>query len=130
MPRVGFNREKVATEWRPFDDGEYEVEVHNAEPYQSKAGKPALKLDMIVLSGPDQADGSDVIGRHLFDNMSAVDDGNAFSLAMAIDCFQVPCDEEGFDSDDFIGCTGRVETVQEEFEGVVRTKIDKYLGSG
>jgi hypothetical protein len=134
MARVKVNRSTINTSNVPVIPGEYEVECIKAEPGESKAGNAKLKMEYQVLAGPDQGeDKPDCVGKHLFDDIYAEDDGKAFSLANAIDAFEVPNDDDGFDTEDFIGQRGRVSVTVETYtkaDGteVISNKIEKYLG--
>jgi len=131
LARVGFNKENVKG-FDPVDEGDYTVEVVKATIGTSKTGNPKLSLDMLIEKAPEQDNGQEVEGHHLFCDMSAADDGKAFMLAQALDCFQVPNDAEGFDTDDFIGAKGVVRVKKELYtpsDGEPRTqnKVDKFL---
>ena len=127
MPKVPFNRDKVDTEFTPLDTGgPYEIECIKCEPGVSQTGNPKLDLEYQCISGPDQKSGFDVQGRHLFDHVSATDDGRAFSLANILDAFGIPNDKNGFNTEDFIGATCRVTVKHEEYEGKMRDRIDTY----
>ena len=125
--RVPFHKDNVERGFNPVDPGgPYEIECLKCEPGTSKAGKAKLDMEYQILAGPEQADGSDPAGKHLFDHVSAEDDGRAISLANLLDAFGVG-DDDGFDTEDLIGATASVITKHEEYEGKIRDKIDQYI---
>lgn len=127
MPRVRFNRGNVKSDFTPLDEGvEYEVEVLKFNPSTSKKGNATIKADYQVFDGPEQVDGNPSIGRHLFDTLYAEDDGKAFSLGRALECFNIDGEGEEFDTDDVVGARGRVTVEHEIYEGKTQERV-KYV---
>ena len=136
MAKMRLNRDSIKSDFTPLDcvdengnDLVYTVDVKSSKPFQSKAsGSNNLKFDLVVSEGPEQKDGSSATGRHIFANVYAEDDGKAFMLDQAFDCFGVTPDADGeWDSNDFVGQSGQVTLKHEEYNGKTNERIKKFL---
>lgn len=113
----------------------YTVEVVKAEDIVSQQkGTRGLALELMVVDGPDQPNGSQPMGKRIFDTLwyphSGMKDGGTFAgvrLQDALACFGVLANGSTFDVDDFVGKQGTVKTQIDESGDQPREKVAKFI---
>jgi len=120
-----------------LDAGLYEVMCASAEDTISQQkGTRGLSLDLVVVNGPTQADGSEPMGRHIFQTLwyphSGMKDGGKFAGVMlreACECFGVRYDNTGFDNEEFLDRQGTIKTKIDNSGDQPRESVSKFYAA-
>ena len=113
MPRINVEL-KDAQELEVAPEGEYDLRIVKAEDCESKSGNDMTTVTIAFEGHPEwQA------VRHwiMYPNADTPPDQRAMRLidiTRFLTCFGVNFDDDGFDSDDLVGQTGRCLVIQEE----------------
>jgi len=134
MPKVGADVSE-ARDFGPLDPDWYEVEIAKV-PEVAKAqssGNPVILVEMDVIGGPGQKDGSQPEGRKLFKNIPLSGAGTGI-LINFLEGFEIPFEKEGnqinFDTDDCLQARAEVKVRQRIYEGEKQPDIRRFRPIG
>ena len=136
MPKVGADVSE-ARDFSPLDVGFYQVEISKVpEVVKAKSsGNPVLSVELDVIGGADQEDGSPCEGRKLFKSIPLSGEGTGI-LMNFLDSFGVEYEKQGsqisFDSDDLLQARAEVKVRHRMYEGEKQPDIRRFraLGAG
>ena len=135
MPKVDADVSE-ARDFNPLDPEWYEVEIAKV-PELDKAktsGNPVIKVEMDVIGGPEQKDGSQPEGRKLFKTIPMTGEG-AGILVNFLEAFEVEYEKKGnkvlFDTDDCLQARAQVKVRHRTYEGEKQPDVRRFrrLGS-
>ena len=116
------NLAEVSTEFEPIPAGTYTVRCTQVEQKTGKtSNKPYLNFTFEIQDAP-------FTGRLLW-GMGSLAENALFGLKNILEGLNVAFDEDGFDTEDAIGQECLVEVIQDEYEGKVNNKIEKYIAA-
>lgn len=136
MPKVGADVSE-ARDFNPLDPEWYEVEIAKV-PEIGKAqssGNPVLRVELDVIGGPEQKDGSQPEGRKLFKTIPMSGEG-AGILVNFLEAFEIEYDKKGnnvtFDTDDCLQARAQVKVRHRMYEGEKQPDVRRFrrLGAG
>lgn len=134
MPKVDADVSE-AREFKPLDPDWYEVEISKV-PEAGKAqssGNPVVSVEMDVIGGPDQKDGSHPEGRKLFKTIPLTGEGTGI-LINFLEGFEIEFEKVGnkvsFDTDDCLQARAEVKVRQRMYEGEKQPDIRRFRPIG
>ena len=136
MPRVEADVSN-ARDFNPLDPDWYGVEVSKVpEVHKAKSsGNPVVSVEMDVIDGPEQKDGSQPEGRKLFKTLPITGEGTGI-LVNFLEAFEIDYDKKGnnvvFDTDDFLQARAEVKVRTRMYEGEKQPDIRRFrkVGAG
>lgn len=116
--RINVNLDDVQED-QPLTPDWYPVRVVGAEVKNAKDGESQyIALDMEITAG-------DAEGRHVFDNLS-LKERALFKLKKFMKAAGIPWEPDGFNTEDMYGAELEVYVDNEEYQGELRNRVQKY----
>jgi len=133
MPKVDADVSE-ARDFNPLDPGWYEVEITKVpEAGTSEKGNPVIRVELDVIGGDEQNDGSQPEGRKLFKTIPTTGEG-AGILKNFLKAFEIDYDQTGnrisFDTDDCLQARAEVKVRHRTYEGEKQPDVRRFRALG